>query len=135
NVLIHWMIGEALPVPEVMWIDHLPTWRAQHSRFLVMYAGYPLWDAMIMMLLMTGVCWQTFAYKREGFIPAQMIRSLKALCATTVYLKDVPEHGVQWGDLGEDGKPRLAGLSDKRKIVPHAFYAGDAAEHVEGQNS
>ncbi|KAH4443851.1 hypothetical protein HBI46_152800 [Parastagonospora nodorum] len=123
SVLTHWMLGEALQTQEAIWLE--PGRRIEHSKYIITYAAYPLWVATFLILLMTGVCWWAFTYKREGFIP-QMFGSIRVLMASTTQLDGFPDNGVQWGDLGEGKKFRHAGLSAEEvlKIVPNELYAG-----------
>jgi hypothetical protein len=125
SVLTHWMLGEALQTQEAIWLENRNGRHVEHSKYIITYAAYPLWLATFLILLMTGVCWWAFTYKREGFIP-QMFGSIRVLMASTTQLDDFPDNGVQWGDLGEGSQFRHAGLSaeDVMKIVPNELYAG-----------
>lgn len=55
-----------------------------------------------------------------------MFGSIRVLCAATTQLDDFPSNGIQWGDLGEGGRFRHAGLAAEQvmKIVPNELYAG-----------
>lgn len=149
SVLTHWMLGEALQTQEVVWLDDRePSRHVEHSMYLVSvvsslqqslsnalqvtWAAYPLWGATALILLMTGVCWWAFTYRREGFIP-QMFGSIRTLCAATTQLAAFPRTGIQWGDLGEGKQFRHAGLSadEVGKIVPNELYAGAGEEGEE----
>jgi hypothetical protein len=125
SILCHWMLGEALQTQEAVWLDDKDGRYVEHSRYIITYAAYPLWAATFLILLMTGVCWWAYTYKREGFIP-QMFGSIRTLCAATTSLDDFPATGVQWGDLGTNRVFRHAGLSAEvaGKIVPNELYAG-----------
>jgi hypothetical protein len=127
SVLTHWMLGEALQTQEAIWLE--PARHIEHSKYIITYAAYPTWIATFLILLMTGVCWWAFTYKREGFVP-QMFGSIRVLMAATSQLDDFPENGLQWGDLGEGGKFRHAGLSAEEvgMIVPNELYAGMGGE-------
>jgi hypothetical protein len=129
SVLTHWMLGEALQTQEAVWLEHTDTRHIEHSKYIITYAAYPVWVATFLILLMTGVCWWAFTYKREGFIP-QMFGSIRVLMASTTQLDDFPENGVQWGDLGMRNTFRHAGLSaeDVMKIAPNEIYAGGGKE-------
>jgi hypothetical protein len=126
SVLTHWMLGEALQTQEAIWLENRDGRHVEHSKYIITYAAYPLWLATFLILLMTGVCWWAFTYKREGFIP-QMFGSIRVLMASTTQLDDFPDNGIQWGDLGEGERFRHAGLSaeDVQKIVPYELYAGE----------
>lgn len=128
SVLTHWMLGEALQTQELIWKDVDGDNHVEHSRYIITYAAYPLWFATFLILLMTGVCWWAFTYKREGFMP-QMFGSIRVLCASTTVLDDFPSNGVRWGDLGFGKQFRHAGLSADKvdKIKPHELYAGTEA--------
>jgi hypothetical protein len=137
SVLTHWMLGEALQTQEAIWLGDRGGRHVEHSKYIITYAAYPLWLATFLILLMTGVCWWAFTYKREGFIP-QMFGSIRVLMASTTQLDDFPDNGVQWGDLGEGPRFRHAGLSaeDVQKIVPNELYAGveeDDGDEGEGR--
>jgi hypothetical protein len=125
SVLTHWMLGEALQTQEAIWFENRNGRHVEHSKYIITYAAYPLWLATFLILLMTGVCWWAFTYKREGFIP-QMFGSIRVLMASTTQLDNFPDNGIQWGDLGEGPQFRHAGLSaeDVMKIVPNELYAG-----------
>ncbi|KAH7086196.1 hypothetical protein FB567DRAFT_445044 [Paraphoma chrysanthemicola] len=125
SVLTHWMLGEALQTQEAIWLENTPQRHIEHSKYIITYAAYPLWIATFLILLMTGVCWWAFTFKREGFVP-QMFGSIRVLMASTSVLDDFPENGVQWGDLGMGKAWRHAGLSAEEvmKIVPNELYAG-----------
>ncbi|KAJ8111205.1 hypothetical protein OPT61_g6150 [Boeremia exigua] len=129
SVLTHWMLGEALQTQEAIWLEDAHGRHVEHSRYNITYAAYPVWTATVLSLLMTGVCWWAFTYKREGFIP-QMFGSIRVLCAATTQLDDFPSNGIQWGDLGEGKQFRHAGLAAEQimKIVPNALYAGRDTE-------
>jgi hypothetical protein len=132
SVLTHWMLGEALQTQEAIWLENKDGRHIEHSKYIITYAAYPLWIATFLILLMTGVCWWAFTYKREGFIP-QMFGSIRVLMASTSQLDDFPDNGVQWGDLGQGKQYRHAGLSaeDVMKIVPNELYAGVGEEDME----
>jgi hypothetical protein len=132
SVLTHWMLGEALQTQEAIWLETTSGRHIEHSKYIITYAAYPLWTATFLILLMTGVCWWAFTYKREGFIP-QMFGSIRVLMAATTQLDDFPDNGIQWGDLGQGKKFRHAGLSgeDVMKIVPNELYAGLGEEEHE----
>lgn len=149
SVLTHWMLGEALQTQEAIWLEDTPGHHLEHSKYIVCtysrpcelkltwqitYAAYPLWIATFLIMLMTGVCWWAFTYKREGFIP-QMFGSIRTLCAATTQLDDFPSNGLQWGDLGEGKQFRHAGLSAEQvgKIVPNELYA-DASRGTHDKN-
>ncbi|KAF2820593.1 hypothetical protein CC86DRAFT_304725 [Ophiobolus disseminans] len=135
SILTHWMLGEALQTQEAIWIEDANGRHVEHSKYIITYAAYPLWIATFLILLMTGVCWWAFTYKREGFIP-QMFGSIRVIMAATTQLDDFPDNGVQWGDLGEGKRFRHAGLSaeDVMKIVPNELYAGvDKEEEGDGK--
>ncbi|KAF2182554.1 hypothetical protein K469DRAFT_586165 [Zopfia rhizophila CBS 207.26] len=127
STLTHWMLGEALQTQEAIWKEDSNGRSVEHSKYIITYAAYPLWIATCLILLMTGICWWAYTYKREGFIP-QMFGSIRTLCAATSQLDDFPCEGVQWGDLGMPAgrQFRHAGLSAENvgKIVPHELYAG-----------
>lgn len=125
SVLTHWMLGEALQSQETAWVKRSPSRQIEHSVYTITYAAYSVWGVTFLILLMTGICWWTFTYKREGFMP-QMFGSIRVLMAATTQLDDFPENGIQWGDLGQTGAYRHAGLSggDVDKIVPNELYAG-----------
>ncbi|KAJ4988130.1 hypothetical protein SVAN01_06382 [Stagonosporopsis vannaccii] len=133
SVLTHWMLGEALQTQEAVWLEDADGRHVEHSKYNITYAAYPIWTATLLSLLLTGVCWWAFTYKREGFIP-QMFGSIRVLCAATTQLDDFPSNGIQWGDLGEGSQFRHAGLAAEQvmSIVPNALYAGrDADEEVD----
>ncbi|KAH6643015.1 hypothetical protein C7974DRAFT_303212, partial [Boeremia exigua] len=132
SVLTHWMLGEALQTQEAIWLENADGRHVEHSRYNITYAAYPVWAATFLSLLMTGVCWWAFTYRREGFIP-QMFGSIRVLCAATTQLDDFPSNGIQWGDLGEGSQFRHAGLAAEQiqKIVPNALYAGKDARGKE----
>lgn len=134
SILTHWMLGEALQTQEAIWMDSSPNRYVEHSRYIIVYAAYPLWISTFLVLLMTGICWWAFTYKREGYIP-QMFGSIRTLCAATTQLDDFPNVGIKWGDLGEGKQFRHAGLSAEEvlKIVPHELYAGMGSGE-EGEN-
>ncbi|KAF2017754.1 hypothetical protein BU24DRAFT_478909 [Aaosphaeria arxii CBS 175.79] len=125
SVLTHWMLGEALQAQETIWLEDSKGPNVLSSRYSIMFAAYPLWCATALIILMTGVCWWTFTYKREGFIP-QMFGSIRTLCAATTELNDFPSNGIMWGDLGMGTQFRHAGLSSEgvNSIVPNELYAG-----------
>jgi hypothetical protein len=125
SVLTHWLLGEALQTQEAIWLENRDGRHIEHSKYIITYAAYPLWGATFLILLMTGLCWWAFTYKREGFIP-QMFGSVRVLMSATTVLDDFPDNGVQWGDLGEGKKFRHAGLSaeDVGMVVPNEMYAG-----------
>ncbi|KAH7138568.1 hypothetical protein B0J11DRAFT_514755 [Dendryphion nanum] len=125
SVLTHWMLGEALQTQELIWMDSDVDRYVEHSKYIITYAAYPLWFATFLILLMTGVCWWAYTYKREGFIP-QMFGSIRILCAATTTLDDFPSNGIKWGDLGFGKQFRHAGLSadEVDKIKPNELYAG-----------
>ncbi|KAH8728521.1 hypothetical protein GQ44DRAFT_702420 [Phaeosphaeriaceae sp. PMI808] len=123
SALTHWMLGEALQAREVVWLDHSHNRRVEHFQYSITYGACPLWIATVLILVMIGVCWWAFTYKREGFIP-QMFGSIRVIMAATSQLDDFPEDGVQWGDLGEGEQFRHAGLSaEVANIVPNELYA------------
>ncbi|KAF2813075.1 uncharacterized protein BDZ99DRAFT_381773 [Mytilinidion resinicola] len=132
SVLTHWMIGEALQTQESVWRDTNGDHPIEHSKYVIVYAAYPLWGATVLVLVMTGLCWWAFTYRREGFIP-QMFGSLRACCAATSELDDFTPEGIQWGDLGAGEKFRHAGLSAEPvgKIHPNELYAGRGGQSEE----
>ncbi|OAL47208.1 hypothetical protein IQ07DRAFT_515918 [Pyrenochaeta sp. DS3sAY3a] len=134
SVLTHWMLGEALQTQEAIWLEDGPDRHLEHSKYIITYAAYPLWIATFLIMLMTGVCWWAFTYKREGFIP-QMFGSIRTLCAATTQLDDFPSNGLQWGDLGDGKQFRHAGLTAEKvgKIVPNELYA-DATRKIDDKN-
>lgn len=129
SILTHWMLGEALQTQEAIWLEDPSVGgrHIEHSKYIITYAAYPLWIATFLILLMTGVCWWAFTYKRQGFVP-QMFGSVRVIMAATSVLDDFPDNGIQWGDLGHpEGKPfRHAGLSAEEvgKVWPNELYAG-----------
>ncbi|KAF1998652.1 hypothetical protein P154DRAFT_438786 [Amniculicola lignicola CBS 123094] len=129
SVLTHWMLGEALQTQEAVWREDNPDRQIEHSKYIIVYAAYPLWGATFLILLMTSACWWAYTYKREGFIP-QMFGSIRTLCAATSQLDDFPSSGVMWGDLGLGKQFRHAGLSaeDTVAIEPNELYAGVGEE-------
>jgi len=129
SALTHWMIGEALQTQETIWRDEHGDGPVEHSRYVIVYAAYPLWAATTLILFMTGLCWWAFTYRRESFIP-QMFGSLRTCCAATSELDDFTASGVQWGDLGMGENFRHAGLSTGPvgKIHPNELYAGRGEE-------
>lgn len=138
SVLTHWMLGEALQTQEAIWLENSNGRHIEHSKYIITYAAYPVWFATFLILLMTGVCWWAFTYKREGFIP-QMFGSIRTLCSATTQLDDFPSIGIQWGDLGMGRHFRHAGLSAEEvmKIMPNELYTGtgDAEEANRQPNS
>ncbi|KAG9187589.1 hypothetical protein G6011_05460 [Alternaria panax] len=129
STLTHWMLGEALQAHEAIWIEYSSERHVEHSKYILKWAAYPLWIATILILLMTGVCWWAFTYKREGFIP-QMFGSVRVVMAATTGLEGFPDNGIQWGDLGEGERFRHAGLSAEEvgEIEPNELYAGVGGE-------
>lgn len=125
SVLTHWMLGEALQTQEAVWVEKSPDHYFEHSKYIITYAAYPLWIATFLIMLMTGVCWWAYTYKREGFIP-QMFGSIRTLCSATTQLDDFPSSGIQWGDLGMGKQFRHAGLSAENVMMmqPHELYTG-----------
>ena len=119
------MLGEALQTQEAIWLEDKNGRHVEHSKYAITFAAYPVWAATFLIMLMTGVCWWAYTYKREGFIP-QMFGSIRTLCAATTSLDDFPTTGVQWSDLGMNRNFRHAGLSAEMagKIVPNELYAG-----------
>ncbi|KAF1851392.1 uncharacterized protein K460DRAFT_362139 [Cucurbitaria berberidis CBS 394.84] len=134
SVMTHWMLGEALQAQEAIWLENSNGRYVEHSKYMITYAAYPLWIATFLILLMTGVCWWAYTYRREGFIP-QMYGSIRTLCAATTQLDDFPSNGVQWGDLGQGQSFRHAGLAaeDVMKIVPNELYAGTSPDLQENR--
>jgi len=140
SVVTHCMLGEALQVQEVIWLDDRPGRYVQHSIYSVAWAAYPIWTATILMLVMTAGCWWAFTYRREGTIP-QMFGSMRVLCAATTQLDDFPAEGIKWGDItgSDDTVFRHAGLSARKvaDIVPNELYAGifngDETQQVDGK--
>jgi hypothetical protein len=133
SVLTHWMLGEALQTQEAVWIEGSPDRYIEHSKYIVTYAAYPLWIATFLIMMMTGVCWWAYTFKREGFIP-QMFGSIRTLCAATTQLDDFPNMGIHWGDLGMGKQFRHAGLSAEEVMAmqPHELYAGMDATQEKG---
>ncbi|KAF2627645.1 hypothetical protein BU25DRAFT_440025 [Macroventuria anomochaeta] len=76
SVLRRWMLGEALQAQEAIWLENADGRYVEHSRYNITYTAHAVWTAAFLSLLMAGVCWWAFTYKREGFVP-QMFGSGK----------------------------------------------------------
>ncbi|KAB2574670.1 hypothetical protein DBV05_g6648 [Lasiodiplodia theobromae] len=72
SIIMHWLLGLSMQAEEIIY----ETPYQSFSKYTATCVPNGLFGSTAMLIIMTIVCWRTFSYRREGFIP-QMYGSIR----------------------------------------------------------